>query len=79
MEVLNTTHANVHVPIGAMERGGKDISSCSVCHIVHDCNGMCMIHLPEHEHACNTDAVTSVLESSHHPHSTWSKYPPSER
>jgi hypothetical protein len=44
-------------------------------HIFYDCNGMCMIQLPEHELSCNAD-VTSVLELSHHPHSTWSKYPP---
>jgi len=44
-------------------------------HMLYDCNGMCMIQVAEHEHSCNTDVVTSVLESSLHPHSTWSKYP----
>jgi len=45
-------------------------------HILHECNEMRVIQLPEHEHSCITDDVTSVLESYHHPHSTWSKYPP---
>jgi len=48
-------------------------------HILYDCNVMCMIQLPEHEHSCNSDVVTSVLELSHNPHSTWGKYLPSER
>ena len=68
-ENVKITHTNVHVPVGAMEWG----------HMLHDCNGMCMIQLPEHKCFCNTDVVTTELESSNYPHSIWGKYPPSER